>query len=243
MDLREKTVVVTGGAVRLGKTLALAVAGAGGNVVVHYGRSQAEAEQAVDEIRSLSASAVSVQADLLEPAAAAERIFDVCQKEFGPADVLVNSAAIFESGTLAATTADDWDRHFSINLKAPFLLCRAFAERLPQEKRGHIVNIADWRGTRPLPGHFAYTLTKSGLVSMTKLLAQELAPQVQVNAIAPGAILPPPGAEADYLRRLQEQIPLRRTGSPGDVAEALLFLLGSDFVTGEILHVAGGEQL
>jgi pteridine reductase len=106
-----------------------------------------------------------------------------------------------------------------------------------------IVNIADWRGLKPLPGHFSYTLTKAALIAMTRILAIELAPDIRVNAVAPGSILPPPGAGPDYLEHLAKQVPLKRHGDPSDVTSAVLYLLRSDFVTGEVIAVTGGEQL
>jgi pteridine reductase len=130
-----------------------------------------------------------------------------------------------------------------VNLKAPAFLCREFAARHQAGQPAAIVNIADWRGLRPVPGHFSYTLTKAGLVALTQLLALELAPDIRVNAVAPGAILPPPGAGSDVLQRLAQQVPLKRHGGPADITEAILYLLRADFVTGEVLCVTGGEHL
>jgi pteridine reductase len=180
---------------------------------------------------------------LRDPSAAAERILDAAVSAFGRADILVNSAAVFEADTLASATPELWERQFSVNLQAPFFLCRAFAARLPSDRRGQIVNIIDWRALRPGPDHLIYTLTKAGLAALTRSLAQHLAPQVQVNAIAPGAILPAVEGSEHEFDRLAAQIPLKRTGAPTDVAAALLFLLQSEFITGEIVHVTGGQQL
>ncbi len=243
MELSGKTAIVTGGAVRLGRAVSLALAEEGVRVALHYHRSEDAADRTIAEIRSCGSDALAVQADFCEPVSAARTVIEAAIAEFGRADILVNSAAIFEAGTLATTTEDDWDRHFSINLKAPFFLCQAFAEQLQPGRRAHIVNIADRRATRPGTDHLAYTLTKSGVVTLTKSLARELAPDVQVNAIAPGAILPPSGAEESFLDYLAESIPLHRTGSVDDVTATLRFLLRSDFITGETVHVTGGEQL
>jgi pteridine reductase len=144
---------------------------------------------------------------------------------------------------LSGTTEADWDSHFAINLKAPFFLSQAFAGRVAADQQAHIVNIADWRGLRPDPGSLVYSLTKSGLIAMTKGLALALAPRIQVNAIAPGAILPPPGEDQEYLQDLAQTIPLRHPGSPAEVARTLIYLLESDFVTGEVLYVTGGQHL
>lgn len=243
MDLAGKTAVVTGGAVRLGRAAVLALAQEGVNVCLHYGHSAEPAEETLDLVRSTGAAGFAVQADFRDPCPAARTVIDASLDAFGRVDILVNNAAIFETARLRETTEDIWDRHFAINLKAPFFLARAFAEARQPGERGHIVNIADWRGERPDLEHLAYSLTKSGLITLTRALAVELAPGVQVNAVAPGAILPPPGEDESYMQRIAEEIPLRRTGSPEAITEALLWLLRSDFVTGEVVHVTGGEQL
>lgn len=243
MELRGTVAIVTGGAVRLGRSIALSLAEQGCALCIHYWQSAEAARETLDAIRESGARGVIVQADLRDPGAAARRIVASAVAEFGRVDVLVNSASIFEPGTLAETSEEAWDRHFAINLKAPFLLCREFAARLQPAQRAAIVNLADWRGLRPVPGHLAYTLTKSGLIALTRLLAQELAPRVQVNAVAPGAVLPPAGAGPDHLEGLLDEIPLARTGTPDEVTRAVLFLLQSEFVTGEVLHVTGGQEL
>lgn len=243
MNLANRTAIVTGGAVRLGRAIALALAEQGCHIVVHYGSSEAAAEQTANEIRDFGVRALTVQADLNEPATAAKTVFDAAVAEFGAIDFLINSAAIFEAGTLADLTDDHWDRHFAINVKSPVFLSQQFAARRAPGARGQIVNIADWRATRPVPGHLAYTLTKSALVGLTKVLAHELGPDMQVNAVAPGAILPAPDADENSLNAIAQRIPLKRSGAPADVADAVLFLLRSDFLTGETIHVAGGEQL
>jgi len=243
VELKGRVAVVTGGAVRLGRAIAIALAESGANIVLHYGSSAADAADTKRELEARGARVETVQANLSHPAAAAEQIFARVKQSFGVADVLVNSAAIFEPDDLSTIDDEHWDRHFNINLKSPVFSCQAFARQLPGDRRGHVINIADWRALRPATGHLAYTLTKAGIVALTKELALELAPRIQVNAIAPGAILPPPGQGAEYLERLAKQVPLRRVGSPKDVTDTVLFLLRSDFMTGEVVHVTGGEEL
>jgi NAD(P)-dependent dehydrogenase (short-subunit alcohol dehydrogenase family) len=243
MELEHKTAIVTGGARRLGRAMALSLARKGVHICLHYGRSVEAAEETCEQIRQLGSQAVSVSADLRGSQAAAETILTSAVEAFGHADILVNSAALFEPGGVEDTTEESWNRQLETNLKAPFFLSQAFAKQRDHQRRGHIVNLVDWRATRPGPGHLAYTLTKSGLVTLTRILAQELAPDIQVNAIAPGAILPPAGSDDAYLNRLAENIPLKRTGAPDDISQALVFLLESDFITGEVLHVTGGEEL
>jgi pteridine reductase len=242
MELNGKVAVVTGGAVRLGKALALALAEQGARLVIHYASSAGPAQETVAEIKAMGSDALAVQADFSQ-SGQAPSIVERAIAHFGQVDILVNSAAIFEPGKWDDTTEANWNRHFAINLKSPFFLSQAFAKHVGPERPGHIVNIADWRGVRPGIGHVAYTLTKAALIAMTKSLALALAPNIQVNAIAPGMILPPPGKDQSYLERQAGKIPAQRVGSPQEIAKALLFLLHSDFVTGELIFVTGGQHL
>lgn len=246
MQLEGSTAIVTGGAVRLGRALALGLADRGVNIVLHYGHSEAEAHETAGEIENRGVQVISVQADFEDSETAARKVIETAFSEMDAVGILINSAAIFESATLAETTNDIWDRHQTINLKTPFFLAKEFAGRFQQsiEGRGHILNILDWRATHPQGGtaHLAYTIAKSGLAALTQALAVELGPAIQVNGIAPGAILPPPGEEGDAFQKRAAFNPLQRVGSPKDIVEAALYLLESDFVTGEILHVNGGEH-
>ena len=242
MELQNKVALVTGGAVRLGRALALALVAEGARVIIHYGHSSGAADELLAEITARGAEATAMQADLRQPDAVLALI-ERAVAHFGTIDILINNAAIFEPGNWDDTTEENWERHFAINLKAPFFLSQAFAKQHPHGRRGHIVNIADWRGERPGTDHVAYTLTKAGIIALTKSLALALAPEIQVNAISPGLILPPPGRDQSYLDSKAAHIPAQRAGSPEEIARAMLFLLHSDFVTGEVLHVTGGEQL
>ena len=242
MKIKGKVAIVTGGAVRLGRALALALAERGERLVIHYGSSAGPAQEIIAQVKSMGSDALAIQADLRQTVEAHSLIARAAE-HFGQLDILVNSAAIFKPGDWADTTEANWDEHMAINLKAPFFLSQAFAAHVGRERRSHIVNIADWRATRPTAHYLAYVLTKAALIAMTQNLALALAPNIQVNAIAPGAILPPPGQDQAYLDQLALRIPARRTGSPGDVAKALLFLLDSGFVTGDVIPVTGGEHL
>ncbi len=242
MNLNGRTALITGGAVRLGRALTLALVAQGVRVAVHYGSSAGAATALEQEIAASGGIAAAFQADLNQHHAAST-LFAQVMAHFGQVDMLINNAAIFEHGNWDDTTEENWDRHFAINLKSPFFLSQAFAMQVGRQRRGHIINIADWRGARPGTGHVAYTLTKAGLIAMTHSLALALAPNIQVNAIAPGLILPPPGHDQAYLERKAAQIPAQRIGSPEEIAHALLFLLRSDFVTGEVVYVTGGEHL
>jgi pteridine reductase len=241
LEIAGRVALITGAGVRVGRAIALGLAEQGADIAAHYNSSRAQAEEVVTRIRSLGRRAVALQADVGD-IAQVSALFPRATEELGPVDILVNSASIFQRGTLESTTVEDWDRHLDINLRAPFFLCQAFRAQLPAGKRGHIINIADWRVARPGTQYMAYTLSKSALVTLTLSLALGLAPDIQVNALAPGAILPPPEDDG-YFQRLAERLPLRRTGSPQDIVDAVLYLLRSDFVTGEVLRVTGGEHL
>ncbi|MCU0522158.1 MAG: SDR family oxidoreductase [Anaerolineae bacterium] len=249
MELMGSTALVTGGAVRLGRAIALGLARAGADVAISYSSSAGPADETVSEILALGRRAVAFRADFGGDFRAEDLVLQT-EEALGPLSVLVNSAAIFEHGNWDDTTEENWERHFSINLKAPFFLSQAFGRRVKGQfasglsgRRGHVVNIADWRAVRPGTDHVAYTLAKAGLVAMTKSLALALAPEIQVNAVAPGIILPPPGADDAFIERKAAQIPARRVGSPEEVVKAVLYLLDSDFVTGDLVYVTGGEHL
>ncbi len=241
MNLQGRTALVTGGAVRLGRALVLGLAEKGVRVAFTYHRSREAAAETLQQIAALGMEGYALACDLSQPEAP-QQIMAQVTAGFGRPDILINSAAIFEPGDWESTDEANWERHFAINLKAPFFLSQAFA-RLDPHREAAIVNIADWRGVRPGTDHVAYTLTKAGLIAMTRSLAQALAPTIRVNAIAPGMILPPPGKDASYLLAKSTGIPLQRIGSPQDIVRAMLYLLEADFVTGELLFVTGGEEL
>ena len=241
-SLRGQNAIVTGGAVRLGRAMALELARAGVNVCIHYGHSSSEAEATLAELKQFRVQALAVQADFTSPVSAAWQVMQHALQHLGPVDILVNSAAIFEPATVLETTEDQWDRHFDINLKAPFFLSQQFAAQVEQAGAS-IVNIIDWRGSVPVPGHPAYTLAKAALAAQVKLLAQEFGPKIRVNGIAPGAILPAPGTSPEAFAQRALFNPLQQVGGPADIVRTLMFLLQSPFVTGEIVHISGGEQL
>ena len=240
MNLSGKTVLITGAARRVGRAIALSIAQAGGNVILHHGHSPQEAEAVRIEIESMGRQAHIIQADLGDPNQVAEIIPRAYQ--VGQLYALVNSAAIFEPLTLATTDLPAWERHLSINLTAPFLLSQAFAAWLPANETGRIVNILDWRALRPGPDHLPYTISKAALVALTQSLAATLAPRITVNGLALGAILPP--SDGLTPETLLESVPARRWAGIEEVGQALLFLLtGPEYITGEILHVDGGRHL
>ena len=240
MSLQGKTVLITGGARRIGRSLALAVAEQGASVVIHFNHSREAAEEAQAEIRAIGRDAHIVQADFRDPQAAV-RMFNEARAR-GPIFALINNAAIFEHLTLKDTTLQNWDRHLAINLTAPFFLSQAFSESLAPEEEGRIVNLLDWRALRPGSDHLPYTISKAALVAVTQSLAIALAPQITVNGLALGAVLPPSDG-ADTVGILN-QVPMRRWAMLPEVAEALQFLLeGPRYITGEVIHVDGGRHL
>ena len=244
MELNGKVAVVTGGAVRVGRALVLALAETGCHVFIHYGRSAGPAIQTKEDAEVFGVKAAIYSANLAE-GDAVERVLETAVSTFGHIDILINSAAIFpEEDSFTSTDLALWDKLMAVNLRAPFLLSQAFAAQLPAEHPGKIINILDARLRRPATDHFVYRLAKGGLWQMTEMLALALAPQVTVNGVALGAILPPPGKDASHLDKIaRERVPLQRAGSAEIVAENVLHLLHQDFLTGVIVSIDGGEFL
>lgn len=241
--------LVTGGAKRLGKGIALGLARAGASIVVHHGHSPDEAEDAAGEIQALGVDAFIVQADLSDPAAV-DDLFDAIGSRCGRLDILVNSAASFEKQPILEAGVGDWDRVLDLNLRAPWLCIRRAAALMERGGRGGVesgvaINIADLTGLQPWPGYSHHGVSKAGLVHLTRIAARELAPGIRVNCVVPGAILPPPGMGADdpEWARKADRVPLQRVGDPQAISDAVLFLVRADFVTGSVIVVDGGEHL
>ena len=239
IDASGHSAIVTGAGRRLGKAFAEALADHGANVVVHYGRSAKEAEEVVSGLLARGVQSAAVQADLANPAEAAELV-DRAEQAIGEIDLLVNNAATFRPIEALDASIEDWQSHMNVNLTAPFLIAQQFA-RSRDDKSGSIVNLLDWRAMRPGADHFPYTISKSALAALTRGLAVSFAPGIRVNGLALGAILPPSdGGTANPL----EGVPSGRWGTIDEAIDALLFLLiGPEYVTGEILHVDGGRHL
>jgi len=244
MEFKGKVALITGGAVRVGRALTLALAEVGCHVFIHYGRSAGPAQQTQVDAGKFGVEAHIYSADLAD-VTATQGIIPAATGRYGRVDILINSAALFpEEDTFTTADLGLWDKLLAVNLRAPFLLSQAFAAQVPPAGGGKIINILDARLRQAAPDHFVYRLTKGGLWHMTEMLAYELAPSITVNAVALGAILPPPGADMRYLENLaQTQVPLKRPGSPEIVAQNVLHLLGQDFLTGVIMPVDGGQFL
>ncbi len=238
--LTGKTVLITGAARRIGRSLALSVAHAGGNVIIHHGHSPKLANQTLTEIKALGREAHIISADLADPNQASDLFYRACA--YGPIYAIVNNAAIFEPVNIYTTTNEDWQKHFNINLTAPFLLCQALAKETPENEMARIVNILDWRALRPGVDHFPYTITKSALAAMTKSLAISLAPRILVNGLALGAVLPP--SDQNEQPNLIKNVPAKRWATLEELGQALIFLLtGPQYITGDIIHIDGGRHL
>jgi pteridine reductase len=242
MELRGRVALVTGGGRRLGRALAQALGERGMTLAIHHHASSKGAADLRDSIVAAGGRAACFAADLADPAAAAELPRRVAT-EFGRLDVLVNSAAVMHRRSFEDTTPAQWDEVLDLNLRSVFFCTQGAAPAL-RAAHGKVVNLADLSGLEPWPGFAAHSISKAGVVMLTKVLAHALAPEVTVNAIAPGAVLVPEDYDAEERDRLARTTPLRRLGSPSDVVAALLYLLeGGDFVTGEVLVVDGGRLL
>jgi len=237
--LQGRTALITGAAKRLGRAMALALAGQGANVVVHYHRSDRAAADVCEEVRRLGVSAWPIQGDLSD-AQQARGVFEEAKSQAGSIDILVNSASRFDKDTLWTANDESLSRNLRLHAAAPLVLAREMAQ---QERSGHIVNLLDTRVTVYDREHASYHISKRMLLTLTQMLALELAPFIAVNAIAPGLILPPEGQDESYLQRLAHVNPLHRHGDSADVTEALLFLVGSRFVTGQVIYVDGGYHM
>jgi pteridine reductase len=236
---RGRTALVTGGAHRLGRAIAEALAGQGADILLHYHSSREQAAEAVAALRTLGVRAEAIGADLADPGRLEgfwSRALEAAPG--GRIDILVNSAAIFPEDTLSGFTPQQLERSMRVNALAPLLLSRLFASAL--QANGVIVNLLDGRMTGYMRRHASYQASKRLLADFTRLLARELAPRVRVNAVAPGLVLPPAGMGGEVQRRLQELNLLGRWGEPQDVARAVVFLVESDFVTGQVLYIDGG---
>lgn len=231
--------LVTGGAARVGRAIALGLAEAGYDVAIGYHSSAAAARRTVADLERLGVRAVALRADLADPAAA-RRLIARAVARLGRLDVLVNNAAIFVRTPLATTTPTQFDRLIAVNLRGAFF-CAQAAARAMARRGGRIINIADVGATRAWPSYIPYGISKAGVLMLTKGLAAALAPRIQVNAVGPGVVLLPEGFPQETARRLAARIPMGRQGRPEDVAAAVRFFASCpDYITGQVLFVDGG---
>lgn len=238
MELIGKTALVTGAAKRVGRTIALALAKKGVNILLHYHGSAREAEQTAAEVAALGVKGTLLRADLAKSAE-----IKALAAKAGPVDFLVNSASLYFKTPVETASEKEWDELMAVNLKAPYLLSLEIGRAMVKGGGGKIVNIADWSGFRPYKDFIAYCATKGGLITLTKSLARDFAPKVTANAVAPGPVLAPPDMGEEEKAAIARMTALGRWGKPDDVANAVIFLLESDFVNGIVLVVDGGRSI
>lgn len=227
----------------MGRSIALALARRGANIVVNYNRSGEEARATVHDIERLGSQAIAVKANISRSAEVKAMLAQALDR-FGRVEVLVNNAAVYFKTPFASLTETDWDLTLDTNLKGSFLCAWLLGKRMLEQGEGKIINIADWSGIRPYADYLPYCVSKAGIIGLTKALALDLAPKVQVNCVAPGPVLLPEDLTHEEREEIIARTPLKRLGSPEDVAKAVLFLIeGSDFVTGAVYLVDGGRLI
>ena len=239
--LAGKVALVTGAAKRIGRSVALRLASEGADVIVNYRSSRMEADEAVAQISATGRRAVAIQADVAKRADVLA-MFTAIEREFGRLDILVNNAGMFFPGKFDELTEEQWDTILDSNLKSQFLCSQAAAPMLRRSGHGRIINFASLGGLLAWPAYTHYCVSKAGVIMLTRCLARALAPEITVNAVAPGTISFPgdaPEIAEDFIRRT----PLRRTGGPEDIDDAVIFLAQSPFITGQVIIVDGGRTL
>lgn len=239
LPLEGRVALITGGAKRIGRSIAERLAAEGADVVINYATSQTEAEKLASEIRKFGRRALAVPADVTKKREV-HHMMESVQREFSRLDILVNNAGMFFAADFADLTEQQWDKIMDTNLKSQFLCAQAAAPLLKRSGRGHIINISSLGGMLPWPKFTHYCVSKAGVIMLTRCLARALAPEILVNSVAPGTIqFPDEVPDEEYIRRA----PLHRTGRGTDIADAVLYFTSSDFVTGQILAVDGGRSL
>ena len=241
-EIRLQTALVTGAATRIGRAIALGLAGEGWTVAVHYRRSESDAHAVVDTIRANGGGAEAVQADLAVEAEAAALLPSV-HRRIGPVGCLINNASEFERDEIGDMTRASWNMHLETNLRAPAVLMQEMARLLPAGQYGAIVNLLDQRVLNPTPHFISYTVSKAALWTLTQTMAMALAPRIRVNAIGPGPTLPSKRqSQADFDRQIGK-LPLRRAGTLQEIAAATRFILAMPSMTGQMIALDGGQHL
>jgi len=243
MDIPGRIALITGGAHRVGRAIALALARAGAHIAITYHAAEEQARRTAAEIQACQVQALALRCDQSDPAQIAA-VFEAVRAQWGRLDILVNSAAIMQQKPFLDITLQDWEATIGINLRGPFLFSQ-YAGRmmLMQDTGGVIVNIADEAGLTPWSGYVHHSVSKAGLIMLTRAAALALAPQVRVNAVAPGPVLKPEGWTDRRWEALRSSTPLGRLGSPQDVADAVVYLVRAEFITGHVLVVDGGRTV
>ena len=240
IDPAGRKALVTGGARRVGAAMVSALAASGVDVAIHYGGSADDAQALAATCRDRGVNAVALQADLAQPGAA-EALAQQADDALGGVDILINSASTWESAPFDQVDRAMWDRTMAVNLTAPMFLSQALGTRMAERGFGRIVNISDVAGLRPWPHRAPHSVSKAGLVMLTRILSQAYAPHVLVNAIVPGPVLMPDDSGPQVEANVGAETVLGRVGTPGDVVDAMLYLVSAEYVTGQSLVVDGGQ--
>jgi NAD(P)-dependent dehydrogenase (short-subunit alcohol dehydrogenase family) len=236
MDINGKVALITGSAKRVGRAIAAELTHRGARIAVHYRTSAAEAHEAAGE------NGETFQADLTDMPSIAE-MFQRIEEKFGRLDILVNSASVFSMSTADTATPEHWDAQMNTNAKAPFFVAQHAARLMRKNAAGKIINIADVAGEVIWPAYLPYSVSKAALIAINRGLAKAYAPEIQVNAIAPGPVLFPDDYTEEQKRSAIDRTLLKRAGSPADVVKAVVFLIENDYITGEMIHVDGGRHI
>jgi NAD(P)-dependent dehydrogenase (short-subunit alcohol dehydrogenase family) len=242
MNIVGKVALITGSAKRLGRAVSIELARRGARIAVHYRSNTHEAEETLQMIRSAGTNGAIFRAELTDNNAV-KKMFQDIAKTFGGLDILINSASVFSPATADKTTPEMWDSQMDSNAKAPFFVAQHAARLMKARGQGKIINMADVAGEVIWPGYFSYSVSKAALIAVNRGLAKSYAPQIQVNAIAPGPVLFPDYYSDEQKKSAIERTLLKREGSPGDIVNAVVFLIENDYITGEMIHVDGGRHL
>lgn len=243
MEIKGKVAIVSGGARRVGRAIVLALARKGARVAVHFHSSKQDSQRTVNEARLCGAEAIAVRADLSRHAENLRLVRETVRR-FSQVDILVNCASLYKPTPFGRIREKDWDNHMNLNLKSAFVLSQEASQYMLRARRGKIVNIIDSDVHRPYIGYLPYLVSKSGMVGLTYCLAKELAPHIQVNAVSPGPVLLPEHWGEKARKAVIAETPLKRIGSPEDIARSVLFCIeGTDFMTGAVIPVDGGQHI
>lgn len=234
--------LVTGAGRRVGRAIALGLAADGFDLALHYNRSQEEIDSLTRAIGEAGRRAVAISADLSQPDGPG-RLSAAALEAFGQCDLLVNNASSWPRTPIDDLTETEFDATLAVNLRAPFLLAVTIARGMRTQGSGLILNLLDWSIERPYPDFIPYGIAKAGLAAATRGLARALAPQIRVNAIAPGTVLLPEGIDPEHAEAIRRAIPMGRVGEPGDIVGAIRYLIDAPYITGAILTVDGGRSL
>ncbi|MGD9806352.1 MAG: SDR family oxidoreductase [Hyphomicrobiaceae bacterium] len=237
-----RAALITGASRRIGRCIAVDLARHGWQIAVHYGSQASEAENVRAEIEAAGGRAITIGADLTDPGAS-DNILDACTRTLGPITCLVNNASLFIEDSITDLDPAVWDRQFAVNLRAPVLLTKAFADRLPSHLEGNVVNIIDQRVLAPTPDFLSYGLAKTGLLAATRMLAQALAPRIRVNGIGPGPVLRSVYQDDTAFAEEVGTTLLGRATAPSEIAAAVRFILDAPSLTGQMIALDAGQHL